>query len=164
MGASGQNGGEEVITEKDKAALSGVVASFDGAFVTGSYLVNPDKANDIDVVVPLLAWKLWISETDRYWNVSGVKFTLQESDEDDNYADAENEMYELAEHWRGGGINLLIVRDTFVPAYKAAAVRLSTNPKAYDTREKRVEVHQRMKQIIRDMLESAAMDGDEIPW
>lgn len=153
-----------MITQADKDAIVGVVDAFDGAFISGSYLVDKAKANDIDVVVPLLAWRLWVSENESYGTVGGVKFELQESESEDHYADEDNEMHELHSHWRGGGINLLIVRDMFIPAYKAASYRLQASPKAYDTREKRVEVHQRMKQVIRDMLESATMDGDEIPW
>lgn len=49
-----------MITQADKDAIVEVVDAFEGAFISGSYLVDKDKANDIDVVVPLLAWNLWV--------------------------------------------------------------------------------------------------------
>lgn len=144
-----------------------VVGALHGAFITGSFLVDRRKAKDIDIVVSQLAWKLHIASTPTFKNigrnqqyVSGVLFTRQENEsEDDDYCDSENEMYELVEHYRAGDLNILVIRDVFIPAYRAAASYLEHNPWAYETREARVEIHQKMKAKIRDMLAEGELNA-----
>lgn len=159
------------LTKVDHARAREVVDALHGAFITGSYLVNRETANDIDIVVPHGGWlhARAVGVGDTYHEqealyVAGARFVKQEPEgESDNYTSSEDGMYELVEHWRNGGLNILVIRENFIPAYKAAAYYIESNPRAFQTREQRVEIHQRMKGEIREMLRKAA-EGDEIPW
>lgn len=158
-----------MIEQADRDILPAILEALPGAFVTGSYLVNKRKANDIDVVVSDTGFRLYVATHDALnldgtFDISGVDFVPQESEEDDHYADADNDMYELHSHLRAGSINVLIIRDFFVPAYRAASYYLENNPKAFEERDARVEIHQKMKSVIRAMLAQAADSGDDIPW
>lgn len=150
-----------MITADDVRAADGVESVVSGAFITGSYLVDRKAANDIDVVVGESAWCLYKATHQKDHlllsgkiDVAGTIFERQENEDDDGgrYGDSENEMFELVEHWRGGGVNILVIRDIFIAAYKAASYSLEANPKKHTTREERVKTHQRMKGIIRNML------------
>lgn len=159
------------LTKVDHARRREVLEALTGSFVTGSYLVNRYAANDIDIVVPHGWWEhsraTGVSDEkngEAAHYVAGCRFVKQEPEsEDDHYTDAEDGMYELVEHWRAGGLDILVIRENFIPAYKAAAYYIESNPRAFQTRDKRVEIHQRMKDKIRKMLSDAA-EGDEIPW
>lgn len=157
-----------MISKHDRGRLPEVLDKLEGAFVTGSYLVDKDKANDIDVVVSFTAWKLHYAQTfqpydGEYRDVAGVIFKRQDGEDAQEYADEENEMYELCAHYRGGGLNILVIRDLYLPAYKAAAYALEASPKYYGDREARVKIHQHFKGLIRKLLSDAA-EGDDIPW
>lgn len=157
-----------MISEHDREHLPAVLDELEGAFVTGSYLVDKGKANDIDIVVSKTAWKLhyvehYGSDPDEYRDVAGIIFKKQEEEDSSEYADEENEMYELCAHYRGGGLNILVIRDLYLPAYKAAAYALEASPKYYGDRESRVKIHQHFKGLIRKLLSDAA-EGDDIPW
>lgn len=154
-----------MITDDDVRAADGVESVVSGAFITGSYLVDRKTANDIDVVVGESAWRLYkaIHPKDPLLlsgkiDVTGTIFERQKNEDSDGgrYGNSENEMFELVEHWRGGGVNVLVIRDIFIAAYKAASYALEANPKKHATREERVETHQRMKGIIRNMLLEAS--------
>lgn len=158
-----------MITNKDKGNANALLDEIRGAFITGSYLVNPDKANDIDVVVSETAWIL-ASGKDEFArfnvvDIEGIKLEKQESSSEDGerYADDENEMYELVSHWRCNGVNVLVIRDFYLPAYKAASYALVASKPYYRDREARVKIHQHYKEQIRRMLSDAA-EGDDIPW
>lgn len=155
-----------MITPKDEQTAYLICGYASGAFITGSFLVDKRKANDIDVVVGESAFALFRqkTETDSFLSqieVNGVNFECQESDDDDEYGDREDEMFELVEHWRGDGVNILVIRDIFLAAYKAAAYHLESRPKDHGTREARVATHQKMKAVIRAMLQTAANPADK---
>lgn len=159
-----------MIDENSRAALHDVLRELVGSFVTGSYLVDKKTANDIDVVVGDSAFLL---STDKYESIgfgefclSGVRFEKQENEDENggDYGDAENEMFELVEHWRGGSINVLVIKDIFIAAYKAASYALEANPNSHTSRDQRVETHQKYKGVIRDMLTGAANDSGDLPW
>lgn len=158
-----------MITNKDKGNANALVEEIRGAFITGSFLVDPDKANDIDVVVSETAWILATGkDDDRRFSmvkVAGLVLEKQESSSEDGerYADEEDEMYELVNHWRCEGVNVLVVRDFYLPAYKAASYALLASKPYYRDREARVKIHQYYKEQIRRMLSDAA-EGDDIPW
>lgn len=158
-----------MITSKDKGNANALLEEIRGAFITGSYLVDPDKANDIDVVASETAWILAtgipVAEKFQLAKVAGVILEKQENSSEDGerYADDENEMYELASHWRCNGVNVLVIRDFYLPAYKAASYALVASKPYYRDREARVKIHQHYKEQIRRMLSDAA-EGDDIPW
>lgn len=150
----------------EASALSeSVVSELRGAFVTGSFLVNPEKAGDVDVVVGESAWAFHLSlnEFEPYFSqveVAGLNFELQG---DEDYEDADTEMYELVSHWRYEDINIIVIKDIYLAAYKAAANALASNPNSHADRKSRVATHQRFKAVIRKMLLASAED-DDIPW
>lgn len=155
-----------MITPKDEQTANLICGYVSGAFITGSFLVDKSKANDIDVVIGESAFALFRHKTGNesflsQIEINGVNFECQESDDDDEYGDREDEMFELVEHWRGDGVNILVIRDTFIAAYKASAYHLESRPKDHGTREARVATYQKMKAVIRAMLQTAANPADK---
>lgn len=156
-----------MITPKDEQTAYLICGYVSGAFITGSFLVDKRKANDIDVVVGESAFALFRRKTEKDCDflsqieVNGVNFECQESENDEDYGDREDEMFELVEHWRGDGVNILVIRDIFLAAYKAAAYHLESRPKEHTSREMRVATHQKMKAVIRAMLQTAANPADK---
>lgn len=155
-----------MITPKDEQTANLICGFVCGAFITGSFLVDKKKANDIDVVVGESAFALFRHKTEKdsflsQIEINGVNFECQESDDDDEYGDREDEMLELIEHWRGDGVNILVIRDIFLAAYKAAAYHLESRPKEHTSREMRVATHQKMKAVIRAMIQAAANPADK---
>lgn len=156
------------VTKEDQQIAADVIEALHGAFVTGSFLVSPSKANDIDIVVSEAAW-LWYCDMNSNYgyetqHVGNHVFTKQEvENESDNYGRSDDEMFELVSHWRHAGVNIIVIRDVYYAAYKAASYLLESMPRKYATREERVDAHQRCKKVIRDLLSNSA-EGDELPW
>lgn len=145
-----------------------VIEALHGAFVTGSFLVSPSKANDIDIVVSEAAWGWHCAKISALFSgdqlVAYHPFTKQEAEnESDNYGRSDDEMFELVSHWRHAGVNIIVIRDVYYAAYKAASYLLESMPRKYATREERVDAHQRCKKVIRDLLSNSS-EGDELPW
>lgn len=113
----------------------GVLTLFPGSFIGGSWIIDPKTATDIDIVVPWWAFDLGIAVANG--------FELNETD----YV-----VPELAYVLRKGKINLLVVRNEYVVAYKAAVREMLLNPELYVTREQRINLHQSFKRVIRVWL------------
>lgn len=116
-----------------------------GAFIGGSFIVNSEEANDIDVVIGSSEYGS-IKKT--YTFLEDFEPSLVEQEVSTEY----DHIYELIATYKYKGVNLLVVRDEFIAAYKGAVVEMMNNPDEYQTREARIELHQRYKQVIRDML------------
>lgn len=123
-------------------ALAYDIAAETGGFVTGSYLVSPDEAQDIDVLVPARASHTLVLKF-------GEALGKVQSTVPDEYVGC----HELVATYRKGTVNVLVVNDDYVPAYKAARRHMRMAPLAYQDRGKRVALHASYKAVIRDMVE-----------
>lgn len=112
---------------------------FPDAFVGGSYITNRETANDIDIIVP--AWH----NPDEVLIANGFILMNEE------YGTSK-EVPELVSTWRKGSLNVLVVSDYYVCAYRAATTHMRDDPASYQTRESRIAIHQRYKKQITAML------------
>lgn len=117
-----------------------------GGIVAGSVHVSIENANDIDIVVSHEKWNQFC----RDFSVKDFGLVRTDIENDATY---EIEAYELIEVWSLGKVNILVYNPDFIPAIKAAIRDMKRSPMRYDTREKRIDLHQKYKQIIRDMLD-----------
>lgn len=126
----------QTITDQDRS-LAARLVELTPAFIGGSYLTNPDTANDIDVV---------ISETD-YWKYESHFLGFRHYDKLDG--EQYREVHEIAWVAYARNVNLLVVKDLFLPAYKQAAFEMQMQTQHYQTREQRIKLHQQLKNVIR---------------
>lgn len=100
-------------------------------FVTGSYLVNPETANDIDVVM------VYDKDIDTKLNVSGCKRT-------------NNEKYKLGggaktirSTWRYGDYNIIVVHDEMAAAlWRAFSNIISHKDYQFTDKKDRIYLHE----------------------
>lgn len=117
------------------------------AFIGGSFLTNPDTANDIDLV---------ISESE-YFDQQEHFVKFMRTGGDTGY----DTVHELSWTERYRSLNLLIVQDLFIGAYIKAAEMMQMNPKHYQTRKQRIALHQKLKNIIRSQHGIDLVDIEE---
>lgn len=110
-------------------------AKFRWAFVSGSYITNPDTANDVDLVIP--EWE----RPEGVLEANG--FTRMNKEYGDSVV-----VPELNGTWRKGSLNVLVIRSDYAVAYKAALLHMTISPDQYQTREDRIALHQGFKQEI----------------
>lgn len=126
----------QTITDQDRSLASRLIG-LTPAFMSGSYLTNPETANDIDIV---------ISETE-YWDHESHFLGFRHYDKLDG--DQYREVHELAWTSYAGRVNLLVVKDLFLPAYQRAAFEMTQYPHRFQTRKERIKLHQQLKNVIR---------------
>lgn len=122
-----------------KSDLPNVVAkvlmNHDPAMIGGSYVVNPEQANDIDIIVhEFLHHPEWLN------NLGFV--ALQKGDKDYDEIDHVRlinvyERYAVDEK----KVNVIVVGAAFWPAYVGAIQWMKYYPHLYQTREQRIELH-----------------------
>jgi hypothetical protein len=127
------------LSDQDAEDLAGPL-SYKGAFIGGSFLVDPEVANDIDVVVPEYSFDPTallghgFHQTSQAW-YQGCP--------------------ELLSTWRCRNVNVLVIRDAYVVAYQAATNVMRFRKDEFRSREARVKIHQRFKDQITSMLAEA---------
>lgn len=130
------------MNEEVKQDLFRALSFCEDAFIAGSYLVSPETANDIDVVIP-------------QWGYDHPTLTMNGYKTQCDPALYTN-CPELVSTYRKGKINVLVVSNFYVPAYFGAAQLMKASPEKYATREARIELHYRLKQIISQMTAQVA--------
>lgn len=116
--------------------------------ITGSYAIDPDTAQDIDLFIPQGEWPM-------YSSVYKEELKLEEycPKQGDPKYDAAVETGEIVELYRGKhSINVIVVQDYFWPAYLSAMRELRNNPELYVDRMERHNLFIAEKNIIRRML------------
>lgn len=108
------------------------------AFIAGSFLTNPDTANDIDVV---------IGET-QYWQYEEHFAAFRQYDKLDG--DQYRQVHEIAWISYVGRVNLLVVKDIFLECYAQAAETMERTPSLYQSRKARIALHQTLKNMVRN--------------
>lgn len=125
-----------------------VLALLTGGLLSGSYLVDPETARDVDVFIPEYNWQgkcdphIVAYELEGYDPLEGTS----------EYAQA-NEFGELSCLYRTDyGLNVIIVSANMWPAYLSAHRELAANPQEYTSKRKRANLFIRQKNIIHTML------------
>lgn len=135
-----------------------------GGYIGGSYSVDPDTANDIDIFLSTSHWDAFLNRTSQYRTdkvvVRDVPFvdsfsTGREYYESNNQDGALDTTYRSLD----GLINLIVVQDDFLLAFKISLMRMTAKPELYKTKEARVALHHHWRGRIRTFLsDSAALD------
>lgn len=116
--------------------------------IGGSYVINPDAANDIDLYVPS-----YHEPDEEYIRNNGWR-RLEQGDE--KYPEIDNErlhcVYEKINE-DGFKLNLIVVGACYWPAYVGAVVAMRANRELYQTRDERIALHKKYCSQIKDMIE-----------
>ena len=126
-----------------KKALE-IMSLLPGSFIGGSYIVDPTKARDIDVVVSYGVWTLRAEMVMSEFGQSEQRFLERKAEYEGNPDVQEIHYY--------GNVNLIVASDEMLAAYKAAVREMRNNPELYSTRDERIELHQGFKRTIRSWL------------
>lgn len=141
--------------EKQLAGMMVYGGEYDTIRIGGSYITNPDTANDIDLIIS--AWEFYKKEEHIPWEAQGwVKQC------NDNGVASELEYdtdFAIICHYRKGAINLIVINNIFYPAYVGAIRAMHNNPELYQTREKRVELHSRFRVAIDMIIHGELLGG-----
>lgn len=131
----------------DSNSAERVLHDIPGSFIGGSYAIFPENAGDIDIIVSESVWSLVEDNI-----VSKYGFWCSTPDDMSPYQD---ETYHLHLTYRNSGcINLLICKDVYYTSYYAALVHMQAHPDDYEERESRIYIHQKMRGLVREMLEN----------
>lgn len=136
----------EVIKSTSQDHPAFLFATLHNGIVSGSYIIDPETANDVDVFIPE-CYKPAKTTLDRY---HFVQYDPLEGSAEYDQAKFYDEIKEL---YRGDAkINLIIVNDFFWPAYCDAHRELLINKDKYTQRKDRVNLFINSKNIIHEML------------
>jgi hypothetical protein len=115
--------------------LTGPFGLLPNSFIGGSYVVKGLEAADIDIVVPLFDCDVTKLEA------AGFEQYRFES-EDPKYAEALNDpLNRLVFTFRRGNLNLIVINNDYLPAYRGAVAAMAADPDRYAERDDRVRLH-----------------------
>lgn len=129
--------------------LTGPFGLLPNSFIGGSYVVKGLEANDIDIVVPLFdcdVSKLEAAGFEQYRFESG----------DPKYEEALTDpLNRLVFTFRRGNINLIVINNDYLPAYRGVVAVMAANPERYADREDRVHLHVKACTALKDIATGA---------
>ncbi|QOE32086.1 hypothetical protein CPT_Palo_027 [Rhizobium phage Palo] len=115
-----------------------------GSFIVGSYLVTPEY-KDIDIVIPYSAYM-----TEACTSALGEYHCT--SKDDPEYDRSDLSCLHMTFRSPDNKVNILIVNDEYIAAYKAAVNHAKRCPEEQATREQRVDVYYYYECLVRHML------------
>lgn len=135
-----------------------IMATQMGGLIGGSFVVDPDNANDIDIFVGASAFNLFAERRgyrgycDHFVH-NGIEFDDSFSSGREYY-ESNNEDDALVTTLRStcGTYNVIVVQDDFVLAFKMALMRMTAAPEKFKTKAERVSLHHQLRAIIRTFL------------
>lgn len=139
-----------------------MIASVMGGVVSGSVLVTPVEANDIDIFISYSQFRLYLHTQKLYgtpyefpytYNGKTMTFTSEAWASSEEYQ-ANNKDDALVITYRSvprGKINLIVVNDEFVPAFQWSAWEMQRNPHLYTERPARIKLHHDWRNWLRMM-------------
>lgn len=126
----------KVITDEDVDFAYEVLRLCPKAFLGGSFVVHGRGAGDIDVVVPHVEWRaLRAALSGRIMKVR--RDIPTEAEDESDLLDDDR----LVTVYRRGNVDLLVIKDEFIPSYQKAVAAMRRDPEAYQERDARVAVH-----------------------
>lgn len=138
-----------MVTDNDKEIVDVLIKTLPTAFIGGSYLVAPENANDIDVLC--LHSVMEQQFLDYLTDCQGFHKVVEKAQLTD-YGIGEEDNYEVTATFRKDGVNLVIIKDLFWPAYVAGSKIIAAYPERYQTRPERVDLHMYLKSTVRQMF------------
>lgn len=137
----------EIFTYKNLPRLVyDVLQLFPGSFIGGSYVVNPDTANDIDIVINELVFSDELATSLDF-------YTLKAGDSKYDNIDFERLTNVYEGHCHGVKINLLVIGAIFWPAYVGAVLSMTREPHLFVERESRVDLHKRLCAVAKGLAQ-----------
>lgn len=130
------------LSAADVSLAQKIVTIFTDTFIGGSYITNPESANDIDVIC---------SGAEDYQKIAdyfGMSLAPVASEISDEY----RKTHAIIHIYIKGGTSLLVVRPHYIPAYKAAVRDMRNNPELYQTREERIDLHKHYRKQVEEMM------------
>jgi hypothetical protein len=132
--------------QADLNSLNRIVAGI--YLIGGSYVVNSDTANDIDVFVHQLHYT-----GELMTRLDNNNFTrLQKGDNKYDEMDGQRIISVYEGRIDCNKYNIIVVGTHYWPAYVGAIRRMIIRPEEYDTREARVELHRNLCTQIKAIL------------
>lgn len=126
----------KVITDEDTAFAYEVLRLCPSAFLGGSYVVHGREAGDIDVVVPHKDWPALRSALSG--RIAKVRKDIPTEAEDESDLLDDDRLVTV---YRRGNVDLLVVKDEFIPSYRKAVEAMQRDPESFQDRDSRVAIH-----------------------
>jgi hypothetical protein len=151
------------VHEEDYIDALHLLAEFDCAIIGGSYVVDPVKANDIDIVIPDWAFRGAPHPVRQLLDL-GYKYMSTDKFDKTRYGDptmiatyrkknsARDDEFNLLQSISKDGVNVVVCRSEFYAAYLGPIREMQANPEKYQTRDQRVELHEEHRQYLRHRL------------
>ncbi|QIG67200.1 hypothetical protein [Rhizobium phage RHEph15] len=123
--------------------------------IGGSYVVNPDAANDIDVLI-----HEYLHTGELQTHLLSKGFHTMRSD-DERYDTIDNARLMAVYEGKIGDdkCNILVVGATFWPAYQGAIAAMRNDPELYTTRDERIELHRSLARQVADIAQVELPEG-----
>lgn len=124
-------------------------------FIGGSVCVNPNTANDFDLIMTETAYRYACTKDDlaRDWDFHVQDHTLELSEYEEKYKEAKAEDRFVCDLRHAMlPINIIVITDMFLPAYIGAINTMCRAPKQFDTRDKRIKLHVDLCNEVRHMV------------
>lgn len=139
-------------------AQARIIATKMEGLIGGSFVVDPNNANDIDIFVGKSAFTVFMER--RSYRIYSPEFVFNDIEFFDSfesgreYYESNNEDDALFTTYRSvcGTYNLIVVNDDFVQAFKISLNIMTAWPEKYKTKEARVELHHHQRGLIRNYL------------
>lgn len=143
------------VNEEDYFEALALLVRFDGAVIGGSHVVDPNKANDIDVVIPDWAFHGKMHPVSDLLEL-GYEYTTTNKFNTEKYGDPTM----IATYRKKNnilisdkdGVNITVCRNEFYAAYLGPIREMQVNPEKYQTRDQRVDLHEEHRQELRRRL------------
>lgn len=130
--------------------VDAILDAHGSAVIGGSYIVDPDTANDIDI---------YVNQFDANLNAIIDAGYTPISDGHKKYPEIDHErliaVYEI-DTCDGPKANVIIVGAIFWAAYMGAINQMQMNPEQYRSREERIAIHKRYCSMVRDIAKGNA--------
>lgn len=150
--------------------LANVLAYKVGGQIGGSFIVDRENANDIDVFTSRTAFARYCDKRvfgeEPYSFEQGVTFDRKQWDDCDRYQESNKDdalVCTYRSDAEGFNVNLIIVNDEYVVAFQAATNAMRRTPELFKDREARIKLHHGYRERIREMLYGVT-PADIIPW
>ncbi|QIG73185.1 hypothetical protein [Rhizobium phage RHph_I40] len=152
---------DKPVSREDSIRAADKWCAFREAFRSGSTIVDPISAKDVDVFIREREYRSMFNSSvptsgGSAWTRFLKDYDLQyyEPDSRDPMYEAAKEYNEITQLYRsaGYGWNVIVVADDFWPAYISASRELAANPSLYTEKYNRQNLFIKRKNIIHQLL------------
>lgn len=130
------------LSAEDVSLAHQIVETVRDTFIGGSYITNPESANDIDIIIS--------AELD--YKAVAEHFGMERQAVGSEISQEYLETHAIVAIYLKGSTSLLVVRPHYIPAYRAAVRDMRNDPELYQTREERIDLHKHYRKQIEQMM------------